>query len=93
MAKYQHKSTGQVVEVRAGAEHEHWTPDNPGHDPEFAVKHPNLWQPKPWFQWAQWTQVHDSTPVTPPPAALVDAPSDDPKVEQGDDASKAKTGK
>ncbi|WP_327139324.1 hypothetical protein [Nocardia sp. NBC_01327] len=66
MAKYQHVNSGQVVEVLPGAEHEHWTPDHQGHDPQFARDHPKMWQPKPWWAWDQWTPVHDNTPVTPP---------------------------
>lgn len=68
MAKYQNVNTGQVVEVLPGVEHEYWTPDNQPHDPEFAIKHPKMWQPTPWFKWKQWTQVHDSTPLTEPTA-------------------------
>lgn len=76
MAKYQNVNTGQVVEVLPGSKFEHWTPDNLAHDPEFAVKHPNMWQPKPWFKWKQWTPVHDSTPVTEPtPKPVEDEPA------------------
>ena len=77
MAKYQNVNTGQVVEVLPGSKFEHWTPDNQAHDPEFAVKHPNMWQPKPWWQWKQWTPVPDSTPVTEPkaPEAVEDEPA------------------
>jgi hypothetical protein len=55
--KVRHKTHGTVVEVPE--ELASWSPDR-----SAGRKRPGKPQSTPWFQWAQWEQVDDSTPVT-----------------------------
>jgi hypothetical protein len=73
--KVRHTTHGTVVQVPK--ELEDWTPDRAGINPELAAK--GKPQPTPWFKWAQWEPVDDSTPLTPPPAPK-DAPAAESKT-------------